>query len=155
MAEITAEQTKPAKPKTNPVAAMTVVLVVAIGAAGWFWYRSNAAQSAAAATAAPQSVLHLESFVVNLNGAGENGYLRIGIDLGLDIELKEGPQRSAYLGRLRDTILSVLAAQTVEGLLSAAGKDKLKQDLLQAITTRVPEVRCREVYFTEFLVQHG
>lgn len=136
-------------------AALSLLVVGAVGTAGWFWYRSNSAQSAAAASAAPQSVLHLESFVVNLSGTGENGYLRIGIDLGIDTELKEGPQRSAYIGRLRDAILSVLATQTVDGLLTADGKAKLKSDLLQAIATRVPEVACREVYFTEFLVQHG
>jgi hypothetical protein len=30
----------------------------------------------------------------------------------------------------------------------------LKSDLLDAVRGRVPELRCRDVYFTEFLVQH-
>ena len=156
MAETQIEKTEARKPAHSLPAATVVIVAAAIAVGGWFWHRSNAAQDAAAAsTAAPRSVLHLESFVVNLAGTGENGYLRIGIDLGIDAELKEGPERSAYIGRLRDTILSVLATQTVDALLTAEGKSKLKQDLLQAITTRVPEVHCREVYFTEFLVQHG
>jgi len=98
--------------------------------------------------------MHLESFVVNLSGTSDNGYLRVGIDLGLAIEQKEGEKSTAYTGRLRDTILTVLGTRTVDELLTADGKAKLKQDILKAINDRVPELQCKEVYFTDFLVQH-
>ena len=72
----------------------------------------------------------------------------------LGVTLKEGDSRGAYNGRLRDTILTVLGTGTVDQLLTPEGKTKLKADLLKAIQNRVPEIQCREVYFTEFLVQH-
>jgi len=130
-----------------------LVLVLAVG--GFIWHRSKSAQAAEQDKPdAPLSVLHLDSFVVNLSGKSENGYLRVGIDLGIQAELKEGEKQAPYMGRLRDTILTVLGTRTVEDLLTPEGKTKLKEDLLKAITERVPEVRCQEVYFTEFLVQH-
>ena len=91
---------------------------------------------------------------MNLSGASGNGYFRVGIDLGLGVELKAGEERAAAIARVRDSILSVLGSRSVEELLSAPGKAKLKDDLLNTIRERVPEIQCQEVYFTEFLVQH-
>jgi flagellar FliL protein len=113
---------------------------------------------AAAAAASPEvnSVLPLDSFVVNLQDPAGNGYLRVGIDLGLASAAKDDDKekQAAYLPRLRDTILGVLGSRSVDDLLTPDGKTKLKADLLQAIDARVPELQCKEVYFTEFLVQH-
>src|SRR5262249_51783589 len=141
-----------AKKRDKSLIAMGLLLLGSLAATGWLWHRS-ATERAATDTQSVQTVLHLESFVVNLSGGSENGYLRIGIDLGLGIDLKENEKQGTANGRLRDAILSVLANQTVDGLLTAEGKSKLKQDVLAAINNRVPELRCREVYFTEFLVQ--
>lgn len=57
------------------------------------------------------------------------------------------------MARVRDTILGVLALAKVEDLMTAAGKNKLKQDLLRALQERAPELGVEEVYFTEFLIQ--
>ena len=135
---------------------VSAVLLAALGAAGWLWHRSAAAQSQQETNADTEvkSVLHLESFVVNLPGTSENGYLRIGIDLGLGVETLDGEKQKPFVGRVRDTILSSLGTRTVEELLTQEGKAKLKRDILQAINERVPEIECREVYFTELLVQH-
>jgi len=139
--------------------AMTVlsfVAIVALAVAGWLWLRSNSAQpsDALSATGEVKAVLHLEGFVVNLSGASGNGYLRLGIDLGLGAALQEGEPKSAAVARVRDSILSVLGSCSVEELLTVAGKAKLKDDLLNTIRERAPEIQCEEVYFTEFLVQH-
>jgi len=137
------------------VPALATVAVLGLCTAGWLWHRSKSAQAAEPEKPeAPMATLHLESFVVNLSGKTENGYLRVGIDLGIEAELKEGEKQPPYMGRLRDTILTVLGKGTVDDLLTPEGKAKLKDDLLKAITEKVPEIKCSEVYFTEFLVQH-
>jgi flagellar FliL protein len=144
-----------------PLIIVAVVVVIALGAGGWFWHsRSAKAQTAdAEQTEAPKktevkSVMHLESFVVNLQGASDNGYLRIGIDLGLAAAPKEDEKEVSPVGRLRDAILTVLGTRTIDDLLTPEGKTKLKQDILKSINDSVPEIQCKEVYFTEFLVQH-
>jgi flagellar FliL protein len=136
------------------------VVVIAGGAGGWLWHMRSAkaqAQQTERADAPPKtevkSVLHLESFIVNLQGGSGTSYLRIGIDLGLAGEAKEGEKEAAPTGRLRDSILTVLGAQSVDALLTLEGKEKLKADILKSINDRVPEIDCKEVYFTEFLVQ--
>ena len=123
------------------------------------WRRSlgkTQALSAAAPTPEVNSVLALDSFVVNLQDPSGNGYLRVSMSLGLSVPPKEDDKdKSApYLPRLRDTILGVLGTRTVEELLTPDGKTKLKDDLLKGINASVPELQCKEVYFTEFLVQH-
>lgn len=115
-------------------------------------------QTVAAAASANEvnSVLALDSFVVNLQDPSGNGYLRVSMSLGLASAPKEADKETPapYLPRLRDTILGVLGTRTVDELLTPDGKTKLKDDLLKAINASVPDLQCKEVYFTEFLVQH-
>jgi flagellar protein FliL len=133
---------------------MSALVAVSLATAGWFWHHSNEAKDNQLENGGIRSVLHLESFVVNLSGATDNAYIRIGIELGLATDQRDPEKQIAFRGRLRDTILSVLGTRTVEELLTPEGKTKLKEDLLKAIDDRVPEIQCREIYFTEFLVQH-
>jgi flagellar basal body-associated protein FliL len=143
------------KQKSNaPLLVMSALVIISLAVAVWFWHRSDSPQATQVDSSGIHSVLHLESFVVNLSGASENAYLRIGIDLGLGTEQKDPEKQVAYKGRLRDTILGVLGSRTVDELLTSEGRTKLKEDLLKAIVAQVPEIQCREIYFTEFLVQH-
>ena len=138
-----------------------IVLGALGGGGGWYFHHRSVAaaeakpvEAASDPTTEVKSVVHLESFVVNLQGGSDNGYLRVGIDLGVAAEQKEGEKGPPATGKLRDTILTVLGTRGVDELLTADGKAKLKTDLLKAIQDKVPEIECREVYFTEFLVQH-
>ncbi|MGH9573446.1 MAG: flagellar basal body-associated FliL family protein [Candidatus Acidiferrales bacterium] len=121
------------------------------------WKRSSTSKpSATVPTTEVNSVLALDSFVVNLQDPSGSGYLRVSIDLGLAAPAKEDDKdkQAADVPRVRDTILGVLGSQSVDALLTPGGKTKLKGDLLKAINASVPELQCTEVYFTEFLVQH-
>lgn len=135
---------------------VVVLLCVGLGAGGWLWHSSASRQNkpADANVTEVKSVLHLESFVVNLQGGdSDTGYLRVGIDLGLGIAA-QGDGEKDVIAPLRDTILTVLGTQNVGDLLTPAGKAKLKDQILAAIQQRLPDIQCRDVYFTEFLVQH-
>jgi|HubBroStandDraft_6_1064221.scaffolds.fasta_scaffold01600_14 flagellar FliL protein len=154
------EPTPAAKAKSKlPLMVIGGALAVGLGAGGWLLSRHKAEasqpdQAQATPSSEVKAVMHLESFVVNLQGTSDNGYLRVGIDLGVATEIKEGEKQTASTGRLRDAILTVLGTRTVDELVTPEGKAKLKVDILQAINERMPELQCREVYFTEFLVQH-
>jgi flagellar basal body-associated protein FliL len=95
-------------------------------------------------------VLHLETFVVNLANLDERAYLRAGIDLGTS---GPAPEDQAALARLRDIILTQLAQQRSQDILTAEGKERLKLELLTALQRQAPDLGVAEVYFTEFLVQ--
>lgn len=137
------------------------LLVAILAGGGWFLFHSKKSAEAAAPTAAAaasaasgvKSLMHLESFVINLEDEQGSGYLRVGIDLGLESEIKEGPESKTYESQVRDVILETLGKRSADELLTADGKAKLKEDLLKAIQAKVPEIHCHEIYFTEFLVQ--
>jgi len=98
-----------------------------------------------------KSTVHLETFVLNLADPGQRSYLRVGIDLGLNRELKHGEE--VPVGRVRDAILDVLAEAKADELLSGAGKTRLRENLLHALEQRCPDLGVEEIYFTEFLIQ--
>ncbi|HME36530.1 MAG TPA: flagellar basal body-associated FliL family protein [Candidatus Sulfotelmatobacter sp.] len=129
-----------------------VVLIVALAGVGiWFW-ASRGADSAPEEAAKVRATLHLETFVLNLADTDQRSYLRVGIDLGLNREAKHG-EELAPLAQVRDTILGVLAEAKVDELMTAAGKTKLKENLLHALQERLPQLGVEAVYFTEFLIQ--
>jgi flagellar basal body-associated protein FliL len=112
--------------------------------------------STSASESAVESTLALETFVVNLSsanpaGAGQRGYLRVGITLGLARPLPRA--EAAPIALVRDTILSVLATAQPEDLLKVDGKRALKDELLKALQEHAPQLSVQNVYFTEFLVQ--
>lgn len=127
------------------------VLLLTLGA--WFWSSYGSGPGVSADASRPvKSSLHLETFVLNLADREQRSYLRVGIDLGLGREMGKGAN-TPPVGQVRDIILGVLAQSRVDELLTAAGKAKLKEDLLHALQERVPGLEVQEVYFTEFLIQ--
>ena len=108
-----------------------------------------------------RAVLPLEPFTVNLADPEEGRFLRATLALGVDGQLPvtaKGENKPVETGvvsmaTIRDSMLTVLAQCTSEQLLTPEGKTKLKADLVSALTRDVPELRAREVYFTEFIVQ--
>jgi flagellar basal body-associated protein FliL len=130
---------------------IVIPLVILAGVGVWFWVNSGSGSSPKEA-ARVQSTLHLETFVLNLADTDQRLYLRVGIDLGLNQEAKHG-EELAPMAQVRDTILGVLAEARVNDLMTAAGKTRLKENLLHALQDRVPQLGVEEVYFTEFLIQ--
>jgi flagellar basal body-associated protein FliL len=130
---------------------VVVLLVVLAGVGIWLW-AARSTESSPEETTKVRSTLHLETFVLNLADTDQRSYLRVGIDLGLSREAKHG-EELAPVAQVRDAILGVLAEAKVDELMTAAGKTKLKENLLHALQERVPRLGVEEVYFTEFLIQ--
>jgi flagellar basal body-associated protein FliL len=129
-------------------------LVAILAMAGfWFWMSRSADPAAArGGETRVQSTVHLETFVLNLADSNQRSYLRVGIDLGLNHELRRG-EDPVPVAQVRDTILAVLSEAKVDELQSAQDKMRLKQKLLHALQQHVPEAGVEEIYFTEFLIQ--
>jgi flagellar FliL protein len=134
----------PSSPRGLVFSVLTWLLLALLAACG-------SARKVEAGSGQVNGTLHLETFVLNLADRDQRSYLRVGIDLGLSREIPRG--ENAPVGQVRDTILGVLAQSRVDDLLTAPGKLKLKQDLLQALQQRIPRLEVEEVYFTEFLIQ--
>ena len=98
---------------------------------------------------------------MNLADPEEGRFLRATLALGVEGQLPtiaRGENKPVETGQvsmatIRDSILTVLAQCTSDQLLTPGGKAKLKADLINSLNRDVPELRARDVYFTEFLVQ--
>jgi flagellar protein FliL len=141
----------PAKRRSQAVFIIPIVLLIGTGI--WFGIHREAELAVEASEETQvKSTLHLETFVLNLSDPDQRSYLRVGIDLGLNKEMKHG-ENNAPIAEIRDTILGVLAQGKVDELLTTEGKTKLKENLLTALQQRLPQLGVKEVYFTEFLIQ--
>ena len=147
------EETKKNGTRLGGKLAFVVPALVLVVIGVWFWAKRGS-EAAVQANPEPriQSTLHLETFVLNLADPDQRAYLRVGIDLGLNREIKSG-EPTVPLAQVRDTVLEVLAQAKGDELITAQGKARLKQDLLKALGERVPQLGVEEIYFTEFLIQ--
>jgi len=144
------------------IVGMMVLAILVGGGTAWFILQQGkqteaASPAASSVSSAPKYLLHLEGFTVNLADPEETHFLRVTMDLGVDRlppgSNEEKATASIPVGRVRDSILSVLTVCKADPLLTSEGKAQLKKSLVDILQKQVPELGVREVYFTEFLVQ--
>ncbi len=162
--DIPAPPAKSASRKSGWRTFTTVAIVLLVlGAGTWWGFLRLSDADSANRTDAPsgRTVLPLDAFTVNLADHEDGRFLRATLALGVDGQLPaitKGENKQLETGQvpmatIRDSILTVLAQCTSEQLLTPDGKVKLKADLINSLNRDVPDLRVREVYFTEFLVQ--
>jgi flagellar protein FliL len=137
------------------IVGLTFLLMAAGVGAAWYLRHSKTEANATPpkTDTAPAAIIHLESFIVNLADTDQITYLRVSIDLGVGKPPAKKEGDSLPTAPIRDAILGVLATRKSAELLTPDGKLKLKQDLLAALKSKVPDLDAREIYFTDFLVQ--
>jgi flagellar FliL protein len=107
----------------------------------------------------------LEPLLVNLADAGGSSYLRVSLTLRVsdmtdtkgakanDEKSKADKSADDAVAAVRDTVLTVLGRQTADGLLAVDGKEHLKSELKAALGERNSDLKVKDVFFTDFLVQ--
>src|SRR5690349_7347828 len=111
------------KRSSLPVTAILVFLIIlGGGSAAWFFAQRDASSAASKPSPIPGQVVHLEGFTVNLADLEESHFVRVTMDLELERvpePLEKGkPVSGLPMSRIRDTIISVLAASKAEPLLT-------------------------------------
>jgi flagellar FliL protein len=103
--------------------------------------------------------------LVNLADVGGSSYLRLGLTLrvvdaadrksskGKEEKSKDDKGADDVVAAVRDTVLTVVGRQTADGLLTADGKHQLKTELKAALAEHNPDLKVKEVFLTDFLVQ--
>src|SRR5579862_18351 len=135
----------PVRPRHFRSDGLVLSFLVLAGIGFWFWMNHANKLAQANQTDPVRSVLHLETFVLNLADTDQRSYLRVGIDLELNQEAKHA-EETVPVAQVRDTILGVLGEARVSDLLKPGGKTELKQRVLQALQDRVPALGVEEVY---------
>ena len=127
--------------------------------------QGGVAQKAEAIAPAATHAMVLEPLLVNLADAGGSSYLRITLTLRVaDVADKKGTKANSEKSKddkdsddavaaVRDTVLAVLGRQNADGLLAADGKEHLKAELKAALAGHNADLKVKDVFFTDFLVQ--
>ena len=94
----------------------------------------------------------LDTFTVNLKSDSGRRYLKVTMDLELS-----GQELTAELDNktaiIRDRIIRILTSKTLEEVTSRKGKDKLTQQIKDALNAMLVDGQINGVYFTEFVIQ--
>jgi flagellar FliL protein len=165
-AEGEAPAAKPGKKKLFIIIGVAVLALAGSGGAWWFMGKSKAGaeehpaeESKAKAKAHVAAVYHKfePAFVVNFGGEGNSRYLQVTVEaMSRSPEVVELIKTSEPV--IRNDLVLLFSSQQYDVLVSAEGKEKLRQATLEAIRKAVaaegakPE-EVEGVYFTSFVIQ--
>jgi flagellar FliL protein len=163
--------TAPAKFPVVPllISVAAGVVIATLGVGGGVYYLAHtgrlpmqgvAAQKTEAIAMGTTHAMALEPLLVNLADASGSSYLRVALTLRVaDVVEKKGVKTEGEkatddsVAAVRDTVLTVLGRQTADGLLAADGKERLKTELKAALAEHNADLKVKDVFFTDFLVQ--
>lgn len=98
------------------------------------------------------SIFPLEPFIVNIYDGQELRYLKVKVELDMVTPTVKG-ELEARLAPIRDAILILLSAKSLQDVQDVQGKNNLKDEILGAINKNIPPGKISKVYFTDFVVQ--
>ncbi len=177
MAEADAEAAPPQeKSKTGKkglvLALVGVVVLLGAGAGGaYIWMSKGSGKPAAPAAPAGEGahagkgeakekggshgVLSLESFIANLADPEGDRYIKCTMRLVLDRAEAAETVKSDDLAitRVRDRVLTLLSSKTFAQVATTEGKESLRKEIQEQVSSVLHDAAVSEVYYTEFIVQ--
>jgi flagellar FliL protein len=94
----------------------------------------------------------LDTFTVNLKSDSGRRYLKV--TMSLELEGKElSNELDAKAAVLRDRIIRILSSKTLEEISSKKGKQKVSQQIMDALNAMLSDGEIKGIYFTEFVIQ--
>jgi len=122
-------------------------------AAGGHGTPAAGGHGAAPAAGGPSAnVFALEPFIVNIYDGQELRYLKVKVELEMVGPAVKG-EIEAKLAPIRDAVLVLLSAKTLQDIQDVQGKNTMKEEILAAINRHIPPGKIAKVYFTDFVVQ--
>ena len=98
----------------------------------------------------PPAVLPLETFIVNLQVKGS--FLKTSIQL--EFAEPELPHTIEHdTPKIRDAIIRILSAKAAADILTVEGKEKVREEVKQAVNEALKSDDVTNVYLTEFIIQ--
>lgn len=107
---------------------------------------------AAATSGAATNIYALDPFIVNIYDGQELRYLKVKVELEM-VSAAIKPEIEGRLAPIRDAVLVLLSAKTLQDVQDVQGKNNLKDEILGAINKHIPPGKIAKVYFTDFVVQ--
>ena len=128
-----------------------VVLVLGGGGAGAYFAVTGKSSAKKVKTTEMGPMLGLNSIIVNLDEPGGNRYLKLSLDIELEVKLDESQIK--LLPRVRDKVLVYLGSLTVGQVQKKEGKIAIKKTVKDEAENVYGKGTVRAVYFKEIVVQ--
>jgi flagellar FliL protein len=138
----------------------------------------EAAEETAEATEAPAEhefmpgegiMVNMSTKIINLVDPGGRKYIRVTVVVEFapdnpEYELLPEEEKEVYLTSFEeklnsrlpimdDTVITLLSTKTYEDLYTADGKEKLRMEIMDTLSTKLSDLHIISIYFTEFVVQ--
>jgi flagellar FliL protein len=166
--EEAAEEQEGAAPKKRSKLPLIVAVVVLLsaGGGGAAWYLGLLGGGAGAEADAapldptkgmadpsvPGAMLALDPFIANLADPGGGRYLKTTFQLEFATDAIP-PEAEVRMPQIRDLLLTLLTSRSYEEIRTPAGKQGLREDIINRVNQAIDDDTVRAVYFTEFIVQ--
>ncbi|MCX6064897.1 MAG: flagellar basal body-associated FliL family protein [Chloroflexi bacterium] len=114
-------------------------------------------------------MIDLSTKIINLVDPGGRKYIRLTIVVEFapdnpEYDTLPEEEKTAYLTEFEaklnarlpimdDTVITLLSTKTYEDLYTADGKEKLRQEIMDILSQKLPDLKILSIYFTEFVVQ--
>jgi flagellar FliL protein len=105
-----------------------------------------------AAGPATTNIYPLDPFIVNIYDGQELRYLKVKVELEM-VSPAIKTELDGKLAAIRDSLLILLSAKTLQDVQDVQGKNTLKEEIMTAINKSIPPGKIAKVYFTDFVVQ--
>lgn len=97
-------------------------------------------------------IVMLDTFIVNLAGAGGRNYLKF--EIGVELSAAEMEEElNNKMPQLRDAFLMLISSKTYEEVATTEGKLVLKDELLIRLNSFMTSGFVKNIYFTSFIIQ--
>jgi flagellar FliL protein len=151
--EQTEETTEKGGGKKKLVMIVVPVIVVIAAAAGFFLRGGDTAEAAVPTTipVVEGDVIEVDTMTVNLIGE-EGRYARVGFAVVLD-SMAESGAVGKKMPLMRDATLTVMTGFNSAELQTAAGMERLRQELSEAVVAIFPDGEVIRAVLTELIVQ--
>ncbi len=97
-------------------------------------------------------LIPMETFLINLSGAGGSRIAKINIELEVnngDVQVEIDKRKP----QIRDRIIMVLSSKSYNEVANKDGKDSLRDEIKDTLNSFLSKGEIKRVYFTDFLFQ--
>jgi flagellar basal body-associated protein FliL len=114
-------------------------------------------------------MVDMSTKIINLVDPSGRKYIRLTIVVEFapdnpDFESMPEEEKTAYLTKFEeqlnsrlpimdDTVITLLSTKTYEDLYTADGKERLRAEIMDILSKKLPDLHLISIYFTEFVVQ--
>jgi len=114
-------------------------------------------------------MVNMSTKIINLLDPGGRKYIRLTVAVEFapdnpEYESMPEEEKTAYIAQFEDkinarmpvmddTVITLLSTKTYDELYTAEGKEKLRQEIMEALSAKLPDLQLLSIYFTEFVVQ--